>query len=323
MAGKISDHELRLRALRLTNAYEQPGVLLRPLAEGDRLVEVINIYEHEHWPNEKVYCSQCNGHHHRKGFTALVMAADGSLIRMLLGSTCGGDAFGETWQISKRRMEAQHDRQWELNRLDRLETIANEMKSHLEAWAGNVRRVVGRKSAFVMKLPELASKLAEAQSKHNGFLYVHRQVRLNDGSIIVDTQLLDRLRGADIFEPLDMSYAVGRAAATLDAMAQAIGRSDGVPTGLLRKRRREFEATFDDLHVVAVMYAGAQDFFTASAFAKIVDWTKRYAVTERRYGWNGKSIENKDGWNEFELPGSFPDLDDAPLDLITEYRRAD
>ncbi len=284
MAGKISDRELRLRALKLTNAYEQSGLLLRPLAESDRLVEVINIYEHECWPNEKVYCSQCNGHHHRNGYTSLVVTENGSLIRLLLGSTCGAEAFGESWQISKRRMEAQHARQWELARLDRLETVCREMKSHLETWAELIRPVIGRKSAFVIKLPELASRLAEAQVQHNGFFYVHRELELNDGSVVLDTQLLDRLPGADIFNPLDMSYAIRQATTTLDAMAQSIGRSDGVPTNVLKKHRLEFEATFNDLYVLALMYSGAQDFFTAETFAKIVDWTKRHAVLNVRIG---------------------------------------
>jgi len=323
LAGKLSDRELRLRALKLRNAYDQPGLIQRPLADADKLADVINIYEHEHWPNEKVYCSQCQGHHHRKGFTALVVTATGQLIRMLLGSTCGAEAFGEKWHIAERRIQKQHDRQWELARLDRLDTISTEMKSSLEDWRNKVPAVVGRKSAFVMKLPELASSLNEAYSQQHGHFYVHRIVKLRDGSQHRDTELLGPLPGSELFNPLNMIHAIDGTLQALKMMTQLISLSDTVSTKEMRKRRREFEEGLERLYVVAVMYAAAQDFFTADTFAKIVEWTRRYAVTERRYGWNGKSLENNNGWEDFDLPDPFPDLGDKPLDLIEEYRRAD
>ncbi len=322
MAGKISDRELRLRALKLTNAYDQPGLIQRPLDKGDRLIDILNIYEHEHWPNEKVYCSQCNGHHHRNGFTGLVLTVSGSPIRMLLGSKCGAEAFGETWQITKRRMEEQHKRQWELARLDRLDTVLNELKSSLEAWRARIPAVVGRKSAFWRTLGNLASRLIEANSHHHGHFFVHRSVHLKNGTQALDTQLLEKIPGSEVFDSLNMMSAVDRALHALEDMARSIGISDMVPTKVLRMRRRAFEETFDDLLAVAVMYSGAQEFFTAGTFAKIANWTQRYGVTDHRYEWTGQGLVNKDGWEEFELPNPFPDLGDDPLDLIEEYRRS-
>jgi hypothetical protein len=323
LAGKITDKELRLRALKLTNAYEQPSLILRKIADGDQLVDIINIYQHENWPHEKVYCSECNGHHHRDGFTAFVLTSTGALIRMLLGSDCGAEAFHETWKVAKRRMMDLHDRQWELGRLDRLDIIQNNLKSSLEVWRSKVPAVIGRKSAFALKLGELASRLEEAELVHGGRFFVHRLMTLKNGEKHSETQILDRIRGSDLFKPFNMMGAIERAQLSLDQMAKAIVISDSLTTKVLRKRRKAFEETFDDLHVVAVMYAGAQEFFNAETFAKVVDWTNRYAVTEKRYSWNGKAIEEKNGWNEFDLPRPFPDLGDEPLDLIAEYRRAD
>jgi hypothetical protein len=72
------------------------------------------------------------------------------------------------------------------------------------------------------------------------------------------------------------------------------------------------------------MYAGAQEFFTAETLEKVVNWTRRHAVTKKQYVWTGKGIQDKDGWSkEFEIPSPFLDLDPEPLDLIAEYKRAD
>ena len=322
MAGKISDRELRLRALKLTNAYDQPGIIQRPLAIGDRLIDIINIYEHEHWPNEKVYCSQCNGHHHRKGFTVLVLTVAGSLVRMLLGSKCGAQAFDESWEIAKRRIEEQHKRQWELARLDRLETVSKELMLSLETWRARVPAVVGRKSAFWRAFGELASRLIEAHDRNQGRFFVDRTVNLKNGTQAIDTQLLEKIPGWEIFNSLDMISTIDCAIQALKSMARSIGMSDTVRTDVLRTRRRTFEDTFEGLLAVAVMYSGAQEFFTAHTFAKIADWTQRYAVTKNPYDWTGRKLVNKDGWEEFALPNPFPDLGDEPLDLIVEYRRS-
>ena len=61
MSAKPTDHELRLRALKLTNAFDQQNLALRPVHGQDQLTDIINIYEHAGWPAEKVYCSKCYG----------------------------------------------------------------------------------------------------------------------------------------------------------------------------------------------------------------------------------------------------------------------
>lgn len=240
---------------------------------------------------------------------------------MLLGSKCGADAFGEDWQTAKRRMEEQHKRQWELARLDRLDTVRSELRAALQIWRERVPAVVGRKSAFVLRLGELSSRLIEAHNHHNGHLFVHRTMTLRDGSQHLDTQILDRLPGAELFNSLNMIDAIERTQTALEVMARSIPMSDRVPTALLRKRRRVFEDSLQDLPAVSKIYAAAQSFFTAQTFARIADWTKRHAITRKQFGWNGKGI--KSGPSEFALPSPFPDLSEEPLDLIAEYRRAD
>jgi hypothetical protein len=159
MAAKITDRELRLRALKLRNAYDQPNLILRPLEPTDRLVDIINIYKHEFFPAEKVYCSQCRGHRHGHGFTATVLTATGALIRMLLGSHCGADAFGEAWHVAEKRMNEHADRQYELLKLDRFKLMITPYRESLAGWHLPVARAVGRKSAFARKFGELYSRI--------------------------------------------------------------------------------------------------------------------------------------------------------------------
>lgn len=323
MAGKISDRELRLRALKLTNAYDQDGVIQRPLANGDRLIDVLNIYQHEHWPNEKVYCSVCNGHHHSKGFTALVLTAAGIIVRMLLGSKCGAEAFGQDWHTAKRRQEEQYKRQWELQRLDRLETLHHELKAALSEWRRLLPAVVGRRSAFALNLGELETQIREAFLHQQGRMFVHRIVPLKNGQQILDTQLLDPIPGAAVLDNLNGTAIVERAQVSLEAMAECIGRTDSIPTATLRKRRNDFETAIERLSAVHKYYLGAQVFFTAETFEKIANWTQRYKITDRPYAWSGEGIGPKDGYDRFKLPKPFPDLDETPLELIKEYRRAE
>jgi hypothetical protein len=323
LAGKFTDRELRLRALKLVDAYDQPGIFKRPIADGDRLLDILNVYQHAKYPKEKVYCSVCNGHHHGKGFTALVMTQSKKIVRMLLGSKCGAEAFGQDWKTAERRQKADHNRQWELKRLDRLEIIHNELKAALTEWRRLLPAVVGRRSAFALKLGDLETQLREAFVHQYGRMFVNRTVTLKNGEKSFDTQLLEEIPGAAVLDNINATALVDRLLASLDAMAACIGRTDTIPTSTLLKRRREFENAFEFLDPVHKYYLGAQDFFTAETFEKIAHWTQRYKVTERPYAWSGEGLGYKDGYDKFNLPKPFPDLDEAPLDLINEYRRAD
>jgi hypothetical protein len=84
MAGKLNDDHLRNQALKLKDPYDQRDIIY-VIPEGAVLLDIVNIYTFDRWPKEKVYCAECGGRHHKKGFTALL----GSGQRVLLGSTCG------------------------------------------------------------------------------------------------------------------------------------------------------------------------------------------------------------------------------------------
>jgi len=66
-----------------------------------------------------------------------------------------------------------------------------------------------------------------------------------------------------------------------------------------------------------------QDFFTLANFKTLVEWMNRRRATGVQYsiGADGIVRDANTGRGVRVLP--IPDLDDEPLDLIWEYRRAD
>jgi hypothetical protein len=321
MAAKLSDRELRLQALKLSNAYDQPHLVQRPLRDTDRLVDITNVYDHENWPDEKVYCSRCDGHHHRMGFTALVIAEEG-VKRMLLGSHCGADAFGQSWRIAEKRMNDQCDRQYELRRLDRLEPIFTPFISALSTWRKPVTRAIGRLSAFSSLHGELYSRLREAYSSHGGMLTATRITKLRDGTDHAAIEPVAALPGAAVFDHFNCVAVLERASDYISAIARQFGKTDQVSLKIMKARRREFEDTFSDLERVAKFYAGAQEFFTPKTFELIAHWVTKFGITKTNYQFTGDGIRG--GYKpRYVLPRPFEDLDDSVLDLIHEYQRAD
>jgi hypothetical protein len=325
MAGKLTDRELRRQALKLKDPYEQPA-LTWEIPKEVGLIDILNIYIFERWPREKVLCVKCGGHRHKHGFTAVLSNG----LRVLLGSSCGRELFGESWVHAERRMKERSDRQWELDRLERLEPIVDLMRDALLTWESRVDRMLALKSGFFRMLGELASRVQEATNVHGGKLTVNRQVDMKTQSygqstapVHVDVPVGD-LVGADLFLDFDAAGVIRQSVGAIDEVKEAFWGTDAVPTGLLRRRRLAFERTFGGLETAARIYRGGQEFFTPASFANLVNWTDRYTVTRARYDWTGDGITYDDGRPGINLPVEpFKDLPEEPLDLIQEYRRAD
>ena len=95
MAGKFDDGQLRLQALRLRDPYDQPDLIFN-IPSDAILLDIINIYVFERYPVEKVHCAKCGTRRHKFGFTALLASGD----RLPLGSSCGAELFGESWDAA-------------------------------------------------------------------------------------------------------------------------------------------------------------------------------------------------------------------------------
>lgn len=328
MAGKISDKQLRRQALKLKDPYEQPSLAWEIPADA-HLLDIFNLYVYEQWPQAKVFCVQCRSRRHKHGFTA--MLTNGT--RVLLGSSCGAELFGESWTHAERRMKDRADRQWELDRLDRLESIAVPMRDALLTWLVHVERMMARKDGFFRMLGELASRVSEAANVHGGRLTVGRQVNVSTaqqaGMRGLSTQFehvtVGELHGPDLFRHFNAAGAVERSMKAIEDIRRSmVPLTDDIPTKVMKGRRRAFEDTFEGLETAARMYTAGQEFFTKASFQNLANWTQRHAVTNSRYVWTGDGIDYGDGRRGFRLPlDPFKDLSHLPLELIQEYRRAD
>ena len=135
-----------------------------------QLLDITNIYVFERYPREKVFCVECGGRHHKRGFTAMLTSGQ----RVLLGSTCGARLFKESWADAERRIEERADRQFELRKLDRMSTILRPLENGLIGWQAAMEHISGRRSAFDRQLGELASRVREAAGQKAGALTIFR-----------------------------------------------------------------------------------------------------------------------------------------------------
>jgi hypothetical protein len=327
LSSKHSDEALLQISLKLTDPYEQSDVI-HHIPQDARLLDIINTYVYEKWPQEKVHCAKCGGHHHKRGFTALLTNGK----RVLLGSSCGAEAFGESWTAAEKRMDDMADRQYELVRIRRLSGILGPMARDLAAWPGKIDNLVRRRDAFDRTVGELASRVREAATRHDGALTVTKQVALNsafrqagggNGSIESTTVTVGRLQGKDLFDFMNLPAAVNRAMLSIQACVESLKDTNRISTATLRKQRKALENSFQDLIKVWKMYEAGQEFFTPESFRIIIDWTVKHSLTQEHYSLDG-ALVSINGRPVYQIPGqSLADLDTDVVDLIVEYRRAD
>jgi hypothetical protein len=324
LAGTLSDRDLRRQTLKLADPYKQPG-LIRTIPKGVTLVDIINLYAFERWPAEKVFCVNCSGHRHMRGFTALL--SDGK--RILLGSQCGAELFGDSWFQAERRMQERSKRQWELDRLDRLEPIFRPLRTALRIWSSRIKEAMDRRRAFEDTLGELASRLNEALVSHGGWLTVTRSIETKSAqaagltSTMSEVVRVVQFHGCRAFIATDFGV-VEKAIAALDSMQECSLRSETISTKELAMRRRRLEHAFENLASAAEMYRGAQALFTERGFKTVVGWTDRYDVTREKFRYADGCIRRDGAQGGVRLPCSrLPDLDDEVFELLAEYRRSD
>jgi hypothetical protein len=325
MASKINDEFLRNQALILKDPYSQKG-LIWEIPNSAVLLDIINIYKFERWPTEKVYCCLCKGRHHKMGFTALLASGE----RLLLGSKCGAKLFRESWTEAATRMEERADRQYELIKLDRLDLIARPFRESLLGWLRAMETILNRRIAFENRLGELASRTREAANNHGGALTVSRRIEnkaaraagLRDLGDHVDVKVGD-LSGSAFFNRFNPKRAVEQALNAFDKMRLGIGDTDNAWTSVLTKRRRDFERTFSDLEQAAQMYEGAQEFFSLENFRVLLDWSNKHRATVARYEIGSDGIVKDEEKAGGIMLLTLAPLDETPLDLLKEYRRAD
>lgn len=321
MSAKLNDQDLRRQALVLDDPRDQSGLVYR-IDQGVGLLDVLNIYRFPGFPQQKVFCAQCQGHHHARGFTALTTEGN----RILLGSKCGAEAFGESWASAEKRMKERVDRQHELHRLDRFELISEPMSEALNRWVRPVENMTNRVIGIRMALGELASRAQEAALRHGGHLMINKRVRkrqAGDPEWVLTPYA--KLPGANVFtgfDSLNVVTAIEGAFKSLKDVADMIGDTEGLSMQTMKRRRLKMEGAFRQLEAVAEVYEAGQEFFTEQTYKLLQEWSFVRDQRDYRYTYENGLLRHTNGAG-VQLLAPLPDLDERILELIREYRRAD
>ncbi|MEH3064915.1 MAG: hypothetical protein PGN33_19975 [Methylobacterium radiotolerans] len=322
MAAKVTDRELRLQALMLDDPYEQPNLswAINPDA---RLLDVLNLYQFKEWPTQKVYCVSCEGHHHKKGFTCITSEGD----RLLFGSKCGQDAFGESWVNAEKRIKERYQRQHELLSLDRFNTVLGPMQKAVSRWVRPIGDLANRRIGFASSLEALYQRCHEAAQRSNGMLTIFEKVKQKLGN---EPDFVERpyaqLIGRDMFSVFDRTnivHVVEDTIKAIDAVKANAANTDGVSTTTLKRCRLAMERKFEQIEQSAVAYEAAQDFFSAPSFKLLAEWSWARNVVGERYLFEKGILKQCDTNRGVALLAPLPDLNLEILDLIREYRRGE
>lgn len=321
MAGKLSDEELLKQNLVLSDAYDQPNVIGH-IPKGVALLSIINVYRHKGYPQNKVQCAQCGKTNHRDGFTALLATMD----RVLLGSSCGAEAYGSSWDNALAIMEGRRDRQYELNMAIRAEQVLRPFIRALNSWSWKIDRFDARRRVFETSYGRIHAKLFGAMRTADGLLSVDVRVRdyaaetmsPHDGEKWkMERRPMGRLAGGDILEPDAFMHKVEAALKAAEKYAAVIGKTESFPTARMTRLRRAFEREAEALRHVYEVYEKRDDFFTPRNLDMIIAWLNEsgHGNTFTR---SGKTL--KGDRFSFRME-DLQDLSSEPLDLLEEFKR--
>lgn len=324
MAGKFDDAQLRVQALKLKDPYDQPD-LITHIPQDAQLLDIVNVYVFERYPIEKAFCVFCQGHHHKRGFTAILASGH----RVMCGSKCGADHFGTSWSDAEKRIDERADRQFELKKIDRLAACGRsfDVAAH---WERSIEHLWFRRQAFDAKCGELASRAKEAALHKRGQLTVFKKVRnkaaeaagmqsLGGAEVVVGS-----LAGSKYVLASDFLTPVKDMVQALAGMQHGISDSEGIATKALAKRRREFERSLEGIEAAAEVYEAAHEFWTRENFEGLLRWSNEHGATNAKYSLSETGIVSQVGRSDgLKIDMKIPDIDLSLLDAIKEYRRAD
>lgn len=321
MAGKFSDEELLKQNLVLSDALDQPNVI-HHIPEGVALLSIINVYRHKAYPKTKVRCAHCGRTNHRDGFTALLA----SMNRVLLGSTCGAEAYGASWNEAMVIMEGKRDRQYELKMLGRAGQVLKPFIRAVNSWAWKIDKFDARRRTFETSYGAVHAKLFGAMRVSDGVLSIDVRVRdyaaetmkPNDGEKWkMETRPMGRLAGGGFLERDAFTPTIDAALKAAEKYRAIIGKSEGIPTDRMARLRRDFERKAEALRHVYEVYDGRDDFFSPRNLDLVIAWLNevghRNAFT--RDGNTLVGMRIRFGMEDMA------DLNPEPLDLLEEFKR--
>lgn len=325
MAGALNTDLIRNTVFRLSDPYDQRD-LISCIPADAKLLDILNIYEFERFPTEKAFCVVCQGHRHKKGFTAALTTGH----RVLVGSRCGQKKFGASWEEAEKRLQFRSDHQYELMMYDRLTVVREELQAKLFQWLRVFEHVEGRKAAFSRIFGEVASRLNEAAIRGDGRLTVHRKVRTSafQQALARDDEngkerftyqevTVGTLLGTGFFDPLQTHRAVSQAIQSVkDHSFEKALMLD------MKKRRKALERSFEDLERCAKIYNDVDAFLSSENLATVARWTDQNDGIRRKLVARTDGLFFADDSDRGLTILPVPDLDETLLNCIWEYRRA-
>lgn len=307
--AQLTDAELRAAQLRVSDPETQPN-LADTIPEGTDLLGIENLYEADGWPDHKVYCARCEGRHHMRGFTVLLV--DGR--RALLGSKCGGDVFGQSWHAATHDFKERLDRRRILERLHAIADRAPVLRAGIGAWYDTATKLRASRSRFKNALFYLDSALTDACNTDGGRLKTYETYRdliaeeqsksENTAPIMRERETVAyTVRGGEYFARLDPVVALDEAFEAVNAVV-TLARTDttNVKTRQLQAAVRRCTAAAGELARVEAMYRGALTFFEDANLIPVAAWATRAEYVTGQYAARSGVVRRLDEAGTMSLP---------------------
>jgi hypothetical protein len=303
------------------------------IPEGVGVLRIINTYRYERYPEDKAYCAKCRAKRHRDGFT--VELEDGASA--LLGSTCGADLWGQSWNEAHARFRNELDRAGIVIDLHRILPELIEIRQALEAWKPCIENLEAHQRLFKGRLATFYRTMRSAALRPDQSIVVPEQVRdyaaedayrQRTGSLPArpffhsQDRVLCRIDGAAYFA---MTDAKEQLALALEEIDHAIGvgtETQAHSQTRLRAYRLKLRDARERLDQLAQALRGQKHFFQSSEMKFILTYSGEEIGPGGRYAFEGDALVDRVAGTSITLGPAYRMVDMDPLKRLANLREA-
>lgn len=275
---KYSDAELHDLELVVDDAYALPAVLER-LPDGVKIVEVINLHEHKHYPEQQVYCCVCGVARHKKGYR---VRRDDS-VETLLGNCCAEPILGRKFAEAAAEHADLRKRQTYVREIRRVAPECLIAKAGLHSWRELASALRASRFQFRTAMEAVFELLQQAAS-HGELLATERVRRLKANAddkedkeedyFYQDVPVRHVLSGPAYLRRGDPMNIVDAVEEAIRAYRNVADNTDGFTTAKLKTVSMRLRSALDDLRILEEMRKAAFPFFGRKNLAGIDRWAK-------------------------------------------------
>jgi hypothetical protein len=320
--SKLSDAELRQRQLEIDDPHDQPN-LTDHIPEGVSSVRILNVYRFSKWPTEKAYCSKCEAHRHRDGFT--VELDDGTSA--ILGSKCGADLWGQSWHEVAAQFDQELERAGIIIGFSRMLPELKAIIVAFEKWRPMVRVVAKNQRQFQSTMPETFRRLRNTAIRADRTLIIHQRVRdflaesaferrygksPDDPIFTMLERSLHQLHGCAFFEHTNVEVLFDLALQDLEA-AVAVGMNTAIHSQhKLRMHRAKLRDALERFERVGSALRGLQQFYKSDNLVNVARWVELNSPEEKYVVHDNMLIDLRTG-SKMKPPPDFTMVDIEPV----------